>query len=148
MHDISASRGGRHARGAALAKVHIAKKELGLEDETYRDILERVTGQRSAARLEDRQLGAVLSELRRLGWKPRGRKPRPKNPMLRKIHALWGILADHGHVRSREEQAINSYIKRMTGIERPEWLTTADCSRVIESLKGWLARVGLEDELL
>ena len=39
-------------RNPQLAQIHIAKKELGLDDDTYRDVLERVTRQRSSAGLD------------------------------------------------------------------------------------------------
>ena len=34
-------------RRALIAKIKIAQKELGLDDATYRAVLERVTGKRS-----------------------------------------------------------------------------------------------------
>ena len=51
-----------------LAKLHIAKKALGLADDDYRDILERVCGVRSATLVEPDQLMELQRELRRLGW--------------------------------------------------------------------------------
>ena len=37
-----------------LAKIHIAAKEIGLGEDDYRDLLERVTGKRSASALAGR----------------------------------------------------------------------------------------------
>ena len=37
-----------------LAVIHIVKKELGLTDQQYRDILEKTTGVRSAKELDDK----------------------------------------------------------------------------------------------
>lgn len=51
-----------------LAKLHIAKKALCLDDEEYRDILERITGHRSAREIMPDQVPALQRELRRLGW--------------------------------------------------------------------------------
>ncbi len=66
-------------RNLQLSKIHIAKKDLGLDDETYRALLGRVAGVRSAKDLTPRQIGAVLAEFARLGWasapaKKHGRK--------------------------------------------------------------------------
>ena len=57
-------------RNLQLSKIHIAKKDLGLDDETYRALLVRVAGVRSAKDLNPRQTGAVLAEFARLGWEP------------------------------------------------------------------------------
>lgn len=51
-----------------LAKLHIAKKDLCLDDDDYRDILERSTGHRSAREITPEQVPALQRELRRLGW--------------------------------------------------------------------------------
>lgn len=53
-----------------LAKIHIGKKQLGLDDDTYRDLLERVTGKRSAGQCTERQLVDVVEEMVRLGFAP------------------------------------------------------------------------------
>ncbi len=58
-------------RRAMMAKLHLAKKELGLGDEDYRAILARVTGKSSSADMTDAQLDAALAEFVRLGWKPK-----------------------------------------------------------------------------
>lgn len=43
-----------------LAVIHIVKKELALTDEAYRDILEKVTGCRSARELDERQFRKLM----------------------------------------------------------------------------------------
>lgn len=93
-----------HSKKPMLAKVHIAKKELGLDDGTYRDVLRRVTGKTSAADLSKEKLEAVLAEFVRLGWTPKptakhGYKPTTgtgqtgRQKTLAKIEA---ILTDKG----------------------------------------------------
>lgn len=54
-------------RNAPLRAVHASRRQLGLDDDTYRALLERVTGKRSAADLDAVQLRKVLTEMRRLG---------------------------------------------------------------------------------
>ena len=49
-------------RRALLAKVHVAKKVLGLDDDTYRAVLLRVAGETSAAKCSDAQLVALVKE--------------------------------------------------------------------------------------
>ncbi|KMQ73769.1 regulatory protein GemA [Marinobacter subterrani] len=85
-----------------LAQVHIAAKELGMDDDTYRALLARVAGVRSAKHLNARQLSQVLDEFRRLGWVPKpgkkaGRK-KPRTPPSRKavMDKVEALLAEAG----------------------------------------------------
>lgn len=88
-------------RKRQLAEIHLAKAKLGLDDDTYRALIERVSAEhglavRSAADLSPSQRQAVVNELRRLGGRQFDvQKDRPANlrerPLLRKIGAL---LAD------------------------------------------------------
>ncbi len=64
-----------NARKAMLAKVHIAKKELGMDDDTYRDFLEKHTEQRSASKLNYYQLQNVLNAMQKSGFKPKTKTP-------------------------------------------------------------------------
>lgn len=57
-------------RNAMIAKVQIARKQLALDDTTYRAMLEGVTGKHSCANLSAKELQRVLADLRRKGWKP------------------------------------------------------------------------------
>lgn len=59
-------------RRALIAKIKIAQKSLSLDDVTYRALLTAVTGKDSCAKCTDRQLIAVLVELRNKGWNPAG----------------------------------------------------------------------------
>ncbi len=134
-----------------LAKIHIAKKDLGLDDPTYRALLQRVAGVRSARDLDPAGCRAVLAELRRAGWTPK--PPRraqartlASDPQARKIRALWLALYDAGIVRDAREQALAHYAQRMTGVARLEWLDTHQAARVIEALKRWVARTATAPE--
>lgn len=83
-------------RKRELARIHCSKTELGLDDETYRDLLEQVVGVRSASKLDAVGRGKVLDRLRKLGAKGYRGKPHnmtspERGPLLAKIEAL---LAD------------------------------------------------------
>lgn len=54
-------------RNTDLAKIHLAAKQLGMDDDTYRDLLQQVTGARSAKGLRPRQVAAVLQRFEQLG---------------------------------------------------------------------------------
>jgi len=107
-----------------LAQIHIAKQQLGLDDEAYRALLARAAGVRSAKDLSDRGVTLVLQEFRRLGWRPKapkraGRKPSTfsKHEQMIKVEAL---LAELGAPWAYAE-AIG---RQQTGLARLEWLRT------------------------
>lgn len=58
-----------------LAKIHIAKKELALDDETYRGLLENMFRVSSSALLNNNQALKLIREFREKGWVP---KSKPK----------------------------------------------------------------------
>lgn len=129
------------SRNTLLARIHIGKKALGLDDETYRDVLERITGQRSSAGLTDAKRRKVIDELVRLGWKnaPKGR-PRSQKAYVRKIFALWGALKKAGIWRDKRTGSLIKFVREMTGCDDPEWLEYHQASKVIEALKNMQER--------
>ena len=135
-------------RKAMLGKVHLAKKELALDDDTYRAILLRVTGKESSSKCTRPQLVDLLDEFKRLGWKPKtqpkraGARTLAPSPMASKIRALWLALYHLGEVANPAESALDSYAKRMTGVNSLRWLDLPQASKVIDTLKLWCERVG------
>lgn len=134
----------------ALAKMHVAKRELGLDDDTYRAVLVRVTGKRSSKDMSERERQAVIDEFVRQGFKPastrRGKAARPlSGPYAKKAQALWKDLWNLGAVEDRRDSALLAFVNRQTGIDRTEWiLDAADGRAIIEALKSWCAREGVE----
>lgn len=131
---------------ATLAAIHVAKKQLGLDDETYRDLLQRVTGKRSAGELTEAEAGRVLEEMRGKGFE-RGVRTAPAGamkldgPYAAKLRALWITGWNLGVTNDRTDAALVAFVKRQTGIDHVSWLRDgAEASRAIEGLKAWLAR--------
>ncbi len=128
------------ARNSRLAKVHIAKKQLGLEDAGYRELLRRVTGKHSSADCTEAELDLLLVEFKRLGFEPQGNAtaPRAEKEYVRMIYALWSGLKPY--LRDHSQVALRIFVKKMTGVDKPDWLGPEDANDVIEGLKAWLAR--------
>ena len=136
-----------------MAKIHIAKKDLGLTDEDYRAILVEVTGKRSSADLSFLELGKVLDRFKTRGWTPtvkaasdmpaaRQRSRSADHPSAKKARALWISLAQLGVVRNPSEPALEAMAARQLGIERLQWANGAHCYALIEALKGMATRAG------
>lgn len=127
-------------RDPLLAQIHIGKKELGWDEDTYRDVLERVAGKRSAGALSVNERQAVIREMKRLGFRPsrKGhgkRRPQSGKAYVRKVFALWGELKRAGIWKEEGQQSLRHFVKKMTGCDDPEWLDYGQASIVIEALK-------------
>jgi phage gp16-like protein len=129
-----------------LAALHCARRDLGLDDGAYRDLLERVAGKRSAAELSDRQLDLVLGEMSRLGWQPtpKGAMRQGRTARGRYVRALWREVS-----RERSEASLQAMIRRQLGLGEdvlvdPDLLDPADCNVVIEALKAMARRAGID----
>lgn len=108
---------------SSLAKIHIAKSQLGLDDETYRAILARVAGVRSAKDLSPRQIGAVIEEFVRLGWVPKVAQKKTRaapNPAIERrklVSKIEAFLAE----ANRPWEYADALALRMFKVERVEW---------------------------
>ena len=129
----------------SFALLHIAKRDLCLEDDDYRSALERVTGKRSAADMTRAEREIALQELHRLGFKPiaKGSRKPLTGKYAPKLQALWIAGYNLGLIRNRDDAALLSFVKRQTGIDHTRFLRYQnDASKAIEALKAWLAREG------
>lgn len=156
-----------------LAKIHIAKKELGWSDDMYRDILQARYKKDSSAKLTRFEGEDLLGHFKGLGFKVRrsGNRgdtipnqtaesghvpsipssPRPfktsatyERPMARKVVAIWVNLALSGKLRNSSDVALQSYVKRMTGVDNLAWCDEQQLWTLIEALKKWAKREGVE----
>lgn len=125
-----------------LAKIHIAKKQLGMDETTYREMLNAVAGVGSAADLDERGRAKVIKHLQNIGFKP---MPRPgkslqrrkmkttvspakdRAPLLSKIGA---ILAD---LKLPWEYA-NGMAKKMFKVDRVTWLRPEQLHKLTAAL--------------
>lgn len=131
-------------RRALLAKVHVARKQLGMVEDDYRATLARVTGHTSAKDCSNRQLDRVLSELTRMGFSAarRTRSPRAGSGVARKARALWIGLYQLGAIGDRSEAALEAFGRRQLHVDRLQWANESEGFRLIEALKAIAERHG------
>ena len=144
---------GETTRKSLLAKVHIAKKELGLTDLVYRQYLWRWFAVRSAGDLTDAQLERLVDIYKLNGWKPKpGREARELKrsqdrasyAQLGMIRGLWRELGRAGKLHNPTDDGLSRFIKKTTHVDRLEWLTIHQAGGVIEALKAWAERAGTD----
>lgn len=138
------------ARRALLAKVHIARNQLGLQEDEYRAILDARFGVESSGALDVRALHDLVAYFTSLGWKP-GRGPgtraRQKAPHTverdetgqgreRYMSKIEALLADLGRLEGRfvPWAYAAGILKRQTGLERLEYASRGQLQAVIAVL--------------
>jgi phage gp16-like protein len=135
-------------RNAILAKIHLAKKQLNLDDSTYREVLLRVTGHRSCRDCSPDQLGRAVAEFERLGFADARRKrdaTAPNAPLVGKLKALWWALHHLGVTDEPTDERLLAFVARQAGAAPTalRFATAAQLNGAIEGAKQWLRRLGL-----
>lgn len=125
------------ARRRQLAQIHIAKKQLGLDDVVYREMLESVAGVNSSSELSTQGRIAVLDHMKECGFRPvhrsakrsglHNKPPKNKRMILSKIGA---ILAD----MELPWEYSDGIAKQMYGVDRLLWLHPEKMHKVLISL--------------
>lgn len=139
-----------HARRRAdLARIHVAKARLGLDDAAYRTILKGLAGVDSARDLDARGRARVLAAFREWGGLGRrapdpaaARAPRTGSRAAGagKVRALWRRMHAAGIVREGGPEALDAFVRHRTGLGGLQRLNGAQAARVIAALKAWEAR--------
>ena len=131
-------------RKGVLAQIHIARKELALDEDTYRQMIATVTGgKRSCSDCNVAELHKIVQHMKERGFKAKPRKRvaqypgKPHNldaqPMLQKIEALLAEL-------KAPWSYADAISKRQYGRERVAWLQS------VEEFAGVIAALDVELE--
>lgn len=132
-------------RARLVRLIHVAKRELQLDDDTYRAMLASSSGGlTSTSGMSEAQLQAVLQRAKRAGFKVKSANPQPRrldlSPEARKVRALWLFLNHLGAVRDPGEVALATYCRRIAKVSALQWASRGQMSTLIESLKKWALR--------
>ena len=134
-----------HLTHKQLGLLHVAKDRLGLDDETYRDLLEDTAGVRSARDLDPDGFRAVLHRLERLGFHPLRREGTPVHGPERPGMASW---AQVDYIRGlwqrytgrHDERGLDVWLRKQCGVSDPLRLDRADAHKALVALKAMVAR--------
>lgn len=125
----------KNNRQAIIARIHIAKKELGLDDETYRAMLQQVTKHNSCADMHISDLYRVMEHLKTLGYKPStrkfGKRPNPPQDKVALMSKVEALLAD----RRLHWNYAHAMAQRMFKVEKVDWLDRDQLWRLVASLQ-------------
>ncbi|HHJ80128.1 MAG TPA: regulatory protein GemA [Candidatus Tenderia electrophaga] len=149
-----------NTRNKELAMIHIACKDLNLDEDTYRMVIRNVgkISSGSSADLSAAGRARVLAHFKSKGWKPHpgGTKRRSahkaagmaSDAKVRLIRHIWIAMADAGEVKARSESGLRAWVRSASrhyhpsgiGYSAPEFLPNSVADKLIEQLKNWAKR--------
>lgn len=143
-----------------ISKIHIAKKQLDMDDDTYRAFLNTAVKKDSCSKMSFSELHQVVEAMKKKGFKVKAKKssdkagakklsPVSKGRRIDKMRAIWISMAKAGHLNDGSETALLAWaqgeIRRQGGIpvHSLEWLESQNnvVNKVLEQLKRWDVRV-------
>ncbi len=142
-------------RKSLLTKIHIAKKDLNLDDDTYRAMLMRITGKNSCKTMTIGELYKVLGSFESKGFKVKSKpfkKVTSKNNLVPKMLAIWNDMYRNKIITDNSPQALTAFARKMINrkdnilILNLQALNKDEAILVIETLKQWQKRVGVYND--
>ena len=129
-------------------------KEVNIDKDNLYCMIDRISKKDSMRQMTKLQANKLINEL--IAIKDKNKKSKKsytqkrtdtkgnKNTQLqrKKIYSLTAILGWNDN-----NNRINGFVKRMFKVDRIEWLSEDDCSKLIEILKQMIIRQGKEKEL-
>jgi len=103
--------------GSLRKMIHVGCKQLGLDDETRRDLQLVSTGKTSMSDMTEAELQKVVEALKERGFRPswsadKGREwPLAPRKDLRKAHKLWSLLGKAGVLKRPGRDGLNAFIR-------------------------------------
>jgi len=115
-------------RNKELAIIHIARKALGLDDETYRAMLHVCARVSSSGDLDCVGRAVVIAHLKQRGWKPSA--PKVANFKSRLVWKVDQLLEALGLTRAYAEGIAKQMYKR----QKLEWCNAKELRGIIAAL--------------
>ncbi|MBN7785158.1 regulatory protein GemA [Ponticoccus gilvus] len=139
--------------------IHVGCRDLGLDQDTRRDLQLAVTGKASMSDMDEPDLERMIDALKKRGFKPfgtkSGRRGRPLAPRgdLRFVHVLWKLLGDAGALKRPGRDGLNAFIRSRfenawdsVPIDVDALSDPAQINAVIRALKDMCRRSGVTFE--
>ncbi|QFQ88248.1 DUF1018 domain-containing protein [Paracoccus kondratievae] len=144
--------------------IHVGCKQLGLDDDTRRDLQLVATGKTSMADMTEAELRQVVEALKNRGFKPYGNtyftsakgNGRPKGHAmapradLRFVHVLWKLLGEAGVLKRPGRAGLNAFIRsrfegkwRSVPIDVDALRNAGQINDVIQALRDMCHRAGV-----
>lgn len=117
----------RDHRNSDLAKIHVAKKQLGMTEEDYRAMLWTQGRVTSSSDLDHTGRQRVLDHLKACGFKPvasvKTKRPKRPTPAPDKLKLVRRIRAQLISLKNLPDSYADGIARQMFGLEFFEWGT-------------------------
>lgn len=132
--------------------IHVGCKQLGIDNETRRDLQLVVTGKASMSDMTDPEMQQVLAALKARGFKGKAgtRRPAAKRRGARYCHVLWRLLHQAGEAKVAGRDGLNAFIRARfesawghVPLDIDMMTEARQINDVIEALKDWCRRAGI-----
>lgn len=118
----------KRERNGLLAKIHVAKKQLGLTDDQYEAVLQGFKAA-SAGEMTIPQLEELVKYFKRLGFRPvraRWLKPHDARPSDDQVIALWKRAREIAADLPGGAARLQGLVKKICGMAVLEWCRDVD----------------------
>ncbi len=131
-------------------KLHALRRALGLDEPTYRAVLERF-GAASSKDLSPRALASCIEQMEQQAveagvWQARGGAPAPKkrpraasDAQLRLVAALWKQVSRQ-ETEAARKTALDKLVVRITGKPKLAWCGQRDVEKLVSALEAMGAK--------
>lgn len=117
-----------------IAKIHIGKSQLGLDDETYRQLLVSTTGKTSCTEMTESELQQVLNVMVQKGFKSSshfwGNRPSPSEGKKIYLAKITALLIKH----NLPKEYADGIAKRSFKVDFIHWLHPWQLKKVVQML--------------
>lgn len=133
-----------------IKKLHALRRALGLDEPTYRAVLERF-GAVSSKDLSPRALASCIEQLEAHAvctgvWQARGGAPAPRkrpgaasDAQLRLVAVLWKQVSRQ-ETEAARKAALDKLVKRITGKPKLAWCGQRDVEKLVSALEAMGAK--------
>lgn len=129
-------------RRRELAQIHIARKDLGMDEDTYRQVLWAIGRVTSSKDLDFAGRQRVIDHMKACGWKPAPpKKPRATAPAWDWVNkaapdrqALLRKIAVMLKAADRQKAYADGVAKRMHGVDRVEFCKPDQLQAIVTAL--------------
>lgn len=126
------------ARARLIRLVHVGRRELALDDDTYRALVADVAGddgRTSCTQLKDKELQVLVDRMKGTGFKvvskrDHGRRPNPPATREQLIKKLEAQLAEAG----RPWAYADGMARRICKVDKVDWCTDEQLHKLIAAM--------------
>lgn len=136
---MATAAGKNDSRARLIRAVRGACKRVGLDDDDRRVLQREATGKDSLGDMNLHEIGLVLDRVNRGYTAPASGQGAHQG----KVRALWWSLYFLGLV-DEADRGLDAFVRRQTSVSALRFLDHRQAHSVIDALKSWLAREGVE----